>query len=109
MIPGTPVCIYRGTTAQFSTTFYDAQGNVVQPDAAELHIVYVDANDLEQEVTIEMTPPNTGVVWTAQWDSRGASPGLVSWSIHTVEDSIPYGVEDGAFELTANNANLVTF
>jgi len=103
--------IYRGTTVQWSTTFYDLNKNIVQPTGAAIHLQYLDADGNIETATVEMTGPLSpgDVQWTALWDSRGAYPSRVSWSIHTEGGAVPYGVEDGAFDLLANNANLETF
>ena len=53
-------------------------------------------------------PVSPAVTWTAQWDSRGAGVGAVSWSIHS-QPGPPVAVEDGEFVLEANPANLLTF
>lgn len=109
MIPGTPVCLTRGTTAFFATTFYDQAGAVSQPNGASLNVVFIE-NGVTTTASIDMTAPaSPSVQWTAEWDSRGADPGRVWWSIHSVMSGIPYTVGDGSFELTANNANLPTF
>lgn len=101
----------RGATIQFATTFYDVNGNVTQPGAAFVNIVYQVGNNTTANLQIAMTPPSApSVQWTALWDSRNAGPGAVSWSIHTTSASVPpYAVEDGFFGLTANPANLPTF
>lgn len=101
--------IYRGTTVQFTTTFYDKSGAVTQPPSATVNISYIENGDLIA-TEVDMTPPTTpAIAWTAQWDSREVSPGLVTWSIHTGGATIPFAVQDGCFDLSANNANLPTF
>lgn len=98
----------RGTTIQFSTTFFDFSGNVVQPNAATVAIAF-DPNADEAAVTLPMVAPTgPAVVWTAQWDTRNLDPGAVYWSIHS-SAPVPVAVEDGRLTLTANLANLPTF
>lgn len=104
---GTAPSFPRGTTIPFATTFYDQFGAVIQPAAAVVEIDYPDASGAPQTIQVAMAP-GVGVTWAALWDSRGAGPGSVSWSIHTAAP-IPVSVEDGFFILTANPANLVTF
>lgn len=101
--------LFRGTTVLFFTSFFDAKGNLVTPAGASVHLTYIEAGQVAN-VSVEMTAP-TGdePQWTASWDSRNVSPGLVNWSIHTENSGLPYGVEDGNFILTANSANLPTF
>ncbi|MDE2471768.1 MAG: hypothetical protein KGL35_24360 [Bradyrhizobium sp.] len=104
-----PTTYYRGTTIIFNTTFYDQTGAVSNPPGAALHLSYIQ-NGVQTEETIEMTapvPPSN--IWSAEWDSRGVSPGTVAWSIHSEGSVIPYAVSDGSFILSANNANLLTF
>lgn len=97
---------YRGTTILFLVTFYDVNGNVVQPVAASLNIVYQVSSGGTATFNTAMTPPPGGTVqWTAQWDSTGASAGPVFWSIETATP-IPVVVQDGNFLLTANLANI---
>jgi hypothetical protein len=106
-----PDAIFRGATVRFSTTFYDAAGAVTQPTGAAINIVFVAVGNSQVETdAVEMTPPSgSETQWTAQWDSRNAAPGRVWWSIHTEGGSLPYSVQDGSFDLTANNANLANF
>lgn len=109
MDSGIPVCIVRGTTVRFTSTFFDVNGAVTQPAGAAVNLAYLENGQTKTE-TIEMTAPTPpDVQWTASWDSRGVSPGLVTWSIHTEGSVPPYSVSDGSFDLTANNANLPTF
>jgi hypothetical protein len=92
----------RGSTIEWQTIFYDAYGNIVQPNGATLSIAYPNG-------TIEIAmSPGPSPIWVAQWDSRGATPGQVAWSIHS-NSPVPSSVEDGAFVLSANAANLTTF
>jgi hypothetical protein len=107
---GTQV-IYRGTTVQFSTTFYDVNGNVVQPAGAVVNITcLVAAGNAQQDVAVTMVAPVApSVAWTAMWDTRNIGAGPVQWSVHTTNPTIPEVVEDGSFILSANNANLTTF
>ncbi len=103
--------ITRGTTVQFSTTFFDVNGAPVNPDSATINIVYASTSAPNQTVDVPMTSPLSGTTWTALWDTRGlAAPQVIFWSIHTgTGDPIPVAVEDGSFNLQANQANLATF
>jgi len=109
MTPGNLVTVFRGATAYFASTFYDKNGAVTQPSGASVHLDFQQGG-AEQTVSIEMTAPvSPAVAWTAEWDTRGIDPGQVDWSIHSEGTGIPYAVQDGAFVLAANNANLETF
>lgn len=110
MTPFQSVFFYRGTTVNFSSTFYDLNGVVVQPTGAAVNIWWTDLNGNEQQTLVQMAAPTSpAVAWTAQWDTRSVDPGTVSWSVHSEGNSVPYGVGDGTFDLLANNANLQTF
>lgn len=100
---------FRGGTIQWATFFYDFDGvTVVTPASAFVNISYLDTTGATQTVLIPMVNPgNPALRWTAQWDSRGVDPGPVAWSIHSSGSTV--AVEDGAFTLTANQANLPTF
>jgi len=102
---------FRGATLQFSTTFYDVNGNIIQPAGATINIVYLSADDsTQQTMSLTMTPPAApAVTWTATWDTRNIGPGVVSCSVHSIAAAPPYSVEDFQITLTANPANLVTF
>lgn len=109
MIPGTPTVLARGATAFFSATFYDQAGNITEPSGAQVSLTF-SQNGAETSALIEMTAPmSPSTTWTAEWDTRGIDPGQVSYSIHSEGSAIPFGVTDGQFVLTANNANLETF
>jgi len=111
-LPGQTKIIVRGATVQFSTNFFDVNGNLVQPDSATVNIVYSTPEQDNVSVEVAMTPPSGDVTtWTALWDTRGVlASRIVYWSIHTgVDDPIPVAVEDGQFQLVANPANLPTF
>lgn len=110
MLPNTTIVI-RGATVQFTTTFYDFNGAIVQPDSATINLVYPMAGGGTGTAAIAMTPPTSpAVTWTAQWDTRGIAPGTVSGSVHTgTNDPIPVAASDFTFQLAANPANLLTF
>lgn len=104
-VPPTPLAFPRGATLRFATTFYDFDGVETQPSGAIVHIQGVGL-----DTQVAMTPPaGAQTRWTASFDTRGVSPGMVYWSIHSLGAVIPFSVEDGALRLTANTANLQTF
>jgi hypothetical protein len=104
----------RGATIRLRTTFFDFDGNVVQPTGAVMNVVYPDSTGAEQEVQVAMTPPANPAAdpkWTAYVDTRGFFPSYLFYSVHSLNatDAIPYAVGDGKVLLNANAANLVTF
>jgi hypothetical protein len=98
----------RGGTVQFAATFYDANGNVTVPPSAQVNIAFTASSGSPTSVLIAMAQAFGGQPFIAQWDSRGAAPGIVCWSVET-PGSPPVSVEDGQFTLEANAANQVTF
>ena len=100
--------IVRGATVQFSTTFFDVNSQIIQPDNATINLI---PSITQQPILVAMTPPvGQAVQWTALWDTRSIPPGVVYWSIHTGNaDPVPVVAEDGMFTLSANPANLPTF
>lgn len=107
---GVPPRIFRGATVVFLTSFFDQNGNVTLPASAVVNITFQLPNGQAGAASLNMQPPGAGdpTRWSASWDSRGASPGMVYYSIHT-GTPVPVSVEDGQFLLTANQANLTTF
>lgn len=107
--PNTTV-VFRGATALFTTTFYDGNGNVVQPAGALLNLKYFTSQGQQNNAQVNYVAPAPGMnAWTAQWDSRGAGPGPVFGSVHSISGGIPFAVEDFNFILSANSANVPTF
>jgi hypothetical protein len=94
----------RGSMVFFSATFVDAAGSPATPSAATLYLVYVDSDGVRQKTSATMSV--VGNVATASWDSSDATaPGKVYWSIKgTGSNAI---VQDGSFDLTANESNPV--
>lgn len=98
----------RGATVQFTSTFYDAFNNIANPAAAQVNIAFTNSSGSATTTLIAMAQNGPSGSWTAQWDSRGASPGIVYYSVET-PGSPPVSVEDGQFTLEANAANRPTF
>jgi hypothetical protein len=103
-------CLNRGATVAFQSNFYDYNNNLVQPASAFVNVDYPNPDGSRSEIDIPMTPGSSVplVPWLALWDTRGAGPGTVYYSVHTGSPS-PVAVGDGFFEMTANAANLVSF
>lgn len=99
----------RGATLVWKVTFFDAFGRSQSPSSAQVVISYVrDSDKTTQQAIVPMSNTGPGGSWVAQWDSRGASPGVVYWSVET-PGTPPVSVEDGQLTLEANAANQVTF
>lgn len=90
-----------GSTVQISTTF-----SPLNPPGAVCNLAYFQQGSLIQTlVTLFLI---SGTTWVGQWDSRGADPGVVSFSVHTTGPT-PIVVNNGQFILASNNATLETF
>jgi hypothetical protein len=101
--------VVRGSTVQFTTTFYDVNNDVTQPGSATVSIAFPNPDGTTGSTSLPMTAPvSPAVAWIATWDTRGAGIGAVAWSIHS-DPGPPFAVEDGNFTLTGNAANLLTF
>lgn len=102
---------YRGTTVIFLTTFTDQNGNTIQPPSGAVNVTFNTPTGEQQQNIAMLAPGSPGgdpVQWYAAWDSRGANPGPVYYSIRSGVPT-PVVVADGQFQLNANPANLVTF
>lgn len=93
--------IFRGNIVLFSTTFYDAHGQIVGPTSASVHIRTAPQGAASETFDLVMTA--TGDVWSVEWDTSDVAPGLVYWSVKAVG---PAADDDGTFMLTANWANV---
>jgi hypothetical protein len=105
------IIFYRGSTIIFLTTFTDQNGNVIQPPSGQVSVNFSSPSG-QQTAVINMLPPGSfggdPTQWYAAWDSRGANPGQVNWSVHSGVPT-PVVVADGWFQLNANPANLISF
>ena len=107
-----PQSFFRGQTLLFLATFTDFSGNVVQPITATLVVWYDSETAEDQELTIPMSPVGgNSVQWGALLDTRNfEAPRKVQWSVHSnAAAPFPVAVQDGAFQLVANQANQPTF
>lgn len=98
--------VTRGNVQEFSTNFYDANGDLVIPETAVMRINFVGGT-YRQVINLPMALSATDGPWVVDWDTSvaGARPGLVYWSAQGLN---PAGAEDGQFELDANPANQGT-
>jgi hypothetical protein len=95
---------YRGSTIEWSTTFKDAAGDAVTPDAAVLRISFPGLTSRRDSTEIELELDDDTGAWVATWDSSEAKPGMVRWSIKAVAGDLLIA-DDGDFCLFANTAN----
>lgn len=102
----------RGDGFVFTAAPVDIDGNPVTPDSVTLFINFLGASGRENvfvdtgEAGIEMVETTNGT-YEAAWSSRGigAQPGIVYWSVQTVN---PDSSEQDSFMLDANLANPAT-
>lgn len=99
--------IFRGSSVLWQATFFDPNGNIVNPPSATINVNYPTAGTGRGTTLLTMTP---GTPWTAEWDSRVARPGpgpqeIVYWSLAT-GGPVPITTKDGQFNMTANPANI---
>src|SRR5512146_1122345 len=90
----------RGNTVVFTANFYDQNGQIITPVAAQVRVAYA-VRGVSTIATLSMT--NSGGTWTADWDSSVADAGNVDW--HTQSTGSPSAADDGSFTLSANAAN----
>lgn len=100
----------RGATITITSNFFDAGGHpiTVSGSSPQVNISYVNASTGATATTLVTMTLNSLGAWSANWDSRGAAPGVVYWSVET-PGSPPVSVEDGQFTLEANQANQASF
>lgn len=91
----------RGAALKWAARFKDVDGAAMLPGTVTLNIVYPLAG-VRTPVAIPMV--EAAGVFTAQWESRVASPGECHWDIRGVTGSNE-ARKDGQFTLVANEAN----
>lgn len=91
----------RGATVQFPDwVFRDANGDATIPESAKLYVRYLYCDD-EKIDAIDLVEDDG--VWSAEWDSSEADPGIIFWHIRPL---VPTGgPAEGQFRLKANPAN----
>ncbi len=92
--------VIRGNAVTFSSTFLDANNNVIVPSAPVVSVYYKSNN---QYVTTSLNMTQTGNTWVATWNSSNADVGVVEWHIYA-GNSTP-AAQDGDFRILANKAN----
>lgn len=99
----------RGSNVHISVTFFDEDGDVIQPAAANVTISYVPKNNTTQGalrtfITYALVAPTSPATdWTYDWDSSVSEPGVVDCNAVTTDT--PAAAVDFQFRLTANRAN----
>ena len=95
---------FRDSTIRLKFNFFDPDGNPTNPTTASVTISYIPVNQDDPAILtfpLVLTPPWD---WTYQWDSRGASAGVIPVHAQT-EDGPPMASVDAEFRLKANRAN----
>jgi hypothetical protein len=97
---------YRDSTVRLKFNFFDPLGNPTNPNTASVTISYIPLHQSPCDPTfatypLTLIPPWD---WTFEWDSRGASAGVIPVHAQT-EDGTPVASVDAEFRLKANRAN----
>lgn len=97
--------VIRGNSVTFTSTFLDANNNVVIPAAPAVMLYYKSNNQYISTSANMASSANSGsnITWSAIWDSSNADVGIVEWHI-TGGAGTPIA-SDGAFRILANKAN----
>jgi hypothetical protein len=93
--------ICRGTSVLFTASFTNRAGDSIDPDAAELEVLY-PLNGAELTATMPME--KVAGTWQAIWQSEVSGAGLVSYCIVAAAGD-DEGRADGHLRLTAGGAN----
>lgn len=91
----------RGSTIFWTVTFYNKNGDPVDPSGATLKIAYKVAGVLTT-IAVDMVDGGSHT-WTYEWDSSLADVGYVEWWAQSTD--APKSALQGSFELDANRAN----
>ena len=94
----------RGNFFVFTVSFVDANGNPTSPTSANLYVSSV-VNGTRTLSTVAMSATANPTIWTGVWNSEGADPSSVDWSVKAVSSPGFYIVQDGLLDITANQAN----
>jgi hypothetical protein len=93
--------VIRGNSVTFTSSFLDANNNVMTPEEPAISLYY-KSNNAYVTVSYDMLAVNA-TAWTATWDSSNADVGIVEWHI-TGGASTPVAM-DGDFRILSNKAN----
>lgn len=91
--------IARGTTIRFEAL---GAGVDATPDSVTFRVDYPIAHRCRAQADLDGT--QSGADWLADWDSAAAWPGTVFVSVIAASGSFSL-IDDGDFQLTANQAN----
>ena len=97
--------IDRGNYLEFTSQFFDAKGVPAIPDYANVYVSYL-LNGAKQLDTVPMEATSDPTIWFARWSSAGINPNTIQWSVSGAAGGL-FMVEDGAVDVSANNANQV--
>lgn len=92
--------VTRGNSVTFTSTFLDANNNIVVPSAPTV-TVYYKSNNAYVTVTANLVLSSN--TWTATWDSSNADIGIVEW--HIAAGAGTPVAADGDFRVLGNKAN----
>jgi hypothetical protein len=92
--------VIRGNSVTFTSSFLDANNNVLTPAAPVLSLYYKSNNAY---ITVTANLIMTGNTWAASWDSSNADVGIVEWHI-SGGSGTPVAL-DGDFRILSNKAN----
>lgn len=93
--------VIRGNSVTFTSSFFDANNNVVIPSAPALSVYYKSNNAyITESFNLISIGSNA---WAAEWDSSKADVGLLEWHI-TGGIATPIA-QDGEFRILSNRAN----
>jgi hypothetical protein len=93
----------RKNTLQISASFTPLPGSTAAPSNAEAVLRYLNTSGAVAVDQVTMTLGDNAL-WTADWDSSNAAPGVVQWMAHCWGGLI--AATDGDFTLKANSANM---
>jgi hypothetical protein len=103
----------RDSTVRFNIYFYDLQGNILTPPAAQVTLSYLPkiSNSISQRTfttyaLTQITDVSSDVYlsWQYDWDSSVAEPCIVHGHASTVNNP-QVATDDFNFRLTGNHAN----
>ena len=94
--------LVRGNSITFTTSFYNANNQLVVPSGANLIVSYL-VDLVKTSNTISMTSQDNGNTWVGTWSSVGIDPGIVDWFIESTGTALV--AEEGSIRVIANDAN----
>lgn len=80
-----PVNLTQGNSAFFTVEFYDTDGHITTPSAANLTVTYTNLSNATQVDNVILEP--RGVKFTGTWSSTSASYGIAGWVVGAIGGS----------------------